>query len=220
MADHLPRRDPSTPTEWLIGAILVLAFGAAMIVEIADQFTPVKLSAALIVLFWVPLLALHESGHAVAAWLAGWRVRQVVIGMGKTLARFRMGDADVEIRLLPIEGFVSALPKRLSLPRLENAFIYLAGPGVELLLAAGILLILGPERLFTLTDDYRLIVWQSLAAAATVQAALNLIPIAIQTPEGDAASDGLGLLLSLVRPREHYEAMLREGEPPPTAPSP
>jgi hypothetical protein len=220
MADHLPRRDPSTPTEWLIGGILVLAFAAAMIAEIADQFTPVKLSAALIILFWVPLLALHEGGHAVAAWLAGWRVRQVVIGMGKTLARFRMGDADVEIRLLPIEGFVSAVPKRLSLPRLENALIYLAGPGVELLLAAGILLVLGPDRLFTLTDDYRLIVWQSLAAAATVQAALNLIPIAIQTPEGDTASDGLGILLSLVRPRDYYEAMLREVEPSSTAPSP
>ena len=208
MPDHLPRRDPSTPTEWLIGGILVLGFAAAMIAEIADQFTPVKLSAALIILFWVPLLALHEGGHAIVAGLLGWRVRQVVIGMGMTLARFRFGEADVEIRLLPIEGFVIALPKRLNLPRLENALIYFAGPGIELLLAAAILVVVGPDRLFTLTDDYRLIVWQSLAAAATVQAALNLIPIAIQSPEGDAASDGLGILLSLVRPREYYEAMM------------
>jgi len=38
--------------------------------------------------------------------LLGWYVGRVVIGVGRRLAKFRVGTAVVEIRLLPLEGFV------------------------------------------------------------------------------------------------------------------
>ena len=65
-----------------------------------------QLSALLIVVFWIPLLVLHESGHALMAAALGWHVGQIVIGMGRTVKEFRVGTALVEIRLVPVEGFV------------------------------------------------------------------------------------------------------------------
>jgi hypothetical protein len=50
---------------------------------------------------------------------------------------------------------------------------------IELLLAAGVLMMLGPGQLFSHSDDWRIIAWQSLAAAATVGGVLNLIPHAV-----------------------------------------
>src|SRR5262249_32562603 len=147
-------------------------------------------------LFWIPLLALHECGHAFVASLLGWRVETIVIGMGRVLFQFRMGRTNVEVRLIPVEGFVRSAPTRLRLPRLENALIYFAGPGVELLLAFCILLAIGSDRLFTLTDDYQLIIWQSLALAATSQAVLNLIPFAVDSHGRTLLSDGLGIIHS------------------------
>lgn len=61
------------------------------VAEICHDYQPVKLSALLVVLFWVPLIALHEAGHAVVASLLNWYVGQVVIGMGRLLTSFRVG---------------------------------------------------------------------------------------------------------------------------------
>lgn len=207
MYDPAPRRDPSTPSEWITAGIFLAIFLGLIVADIFQNYHPVKLSALLVVLFWIPLLALHEAGHAVVAYLFGWHVKQIVVGMGKILGRFRIGRARVEVRLFPVEGFVSCAPIRIRLPQLESALIYFAGPGVELLLALAILFVVGPERLFQVSEDYGLIVCQSLALAAAAQAVLNLIPFAVHTPEGVLASDGLGIILSFFRPPGYYEEM-------------
>jgi hypothetical protein len=176
--------------------------------EVCYDYSPVKLSALLIILLWIPLLALHEAGHAVVAHLLGWYVGQVVIGMGKLLAQFRVGTAVVEVRMLPIEGFVSSVPTNLHWPRLKHGLIYFAGPGVKLLLAALVLGFIGPARLMTRSDDYGVIFWQSLALAAAAQGVLNLIPHAVGTVEGERASDGLGILRCFLRPAGFYAEMI------------
>jgi hypothetical protein len=195
-------------TEWLIaGAFLAVILGL-FTVEVFQNYRPAKLSALLVFLFWIPLLALHESGHAVASYLLGWRVQQVVIGMGKVMGQCQVGSANVEIRLFPVEGFVRSVPRKLRLPRVENALIYFAGPGVELLLALGVLLLVGPDRLLSASEEYGVILWQSLALAAAVQAVLNLLPFAIQTSERTIHSDGLGIILSFLRPSSYYAQMV------------
>lgn len=208
MYSPVPTRGPVTRFEWwFAGLFLVLILGL-FVAEIIHDYSPVKLSALLIVLFWIPLLALHEAGHALAAWLLGWRVIMIVIGMGRTLGSFRIGTALVEVRIAPVEGFVHCLPTNLVLPGLKNSIIFLAGPGVELLLAGIILLVIGHDHLLTLTDDYGIIVWQCLAAAAAVQAVINLIPSATMTQEGEVVSDGLGFIRSLFLSNQVYADML------------
>jgi hypothetical protein len=203
-----PRRGPSTRSEWLISAVVAIVLLGLLAAEVADNYTPAKLSALLVVLFWVPLLVLHEGGHALAAYLLGWYVGQVVIGMGKTIARFRVGTANVEVRIIPVEGFVGCVPTRIRFPRLESALIYFAGPGVELLLALAILLLVGPERLLSRSEEYWLIICQSLAVAATSQAILNLMPFAVRTSGRPLYSDGLGIILSFIWPISQYEQMI------------
>jgi hypothetical protein len=208
MYDPAPRRGPLTRSEWCISGVLLATFLGLFVAEILHNYEPVKLSALLIVIFWVPLLALHEAGHAIVASLLGWYVGQVVIGMGRTVSRFRIGSAAIEIRMLPLEGFVRCVPRNLRAPHFKSALIYFAGPGIEILMAGAVLLLVGPDRLLFRSNDYGVIVWQSLALAGVVQAALNLIPHFTRTPEGDVASDGLGIIRSFLQPESHYAAMI------------
>ncbi len=205
-----PPREPMTPSERWIYAVFLTVILGLMIGEVFTNYEPVKLSALLVVMFWVPLLAVHEAGHAVMAALVGWRVHRVVIGMGRLLGEFQVGGALVEIRLFPVEGFVTTAPRNLHAPRLKSALIYFAGPGGELAIAGLVAWLIGP-RLFRIEDNYALITWQSLALAAAVQGILNLLPHAIPTYEGTSISDGLGIIRSFTRPPGDYAAML--GQP-------
>lgn len=183
-------------------------FLGLIVADTLTNYEPVKLSGLLVFVFWIPLLALHEAGHAVVAWLLGWRVSQVVIGMGPAIRQFRIGSAQIELRLWPLEGFVRSTPNNLSMPQLKNALIYLAGPGVELLLAAAILAVFGSGQLFSRSENHGLIACQSLAIAAVVQGVLNLIPHTIQTPAGNIPNDGLGIIYSLLAPTSVYARMI------------
>ena len=155
-------------------------------------------------LAWPPLLVLHELGHAVVAHALGWRVYSIVIGFGRTLLRFRYRHVDMEIRLIPLEGFVRTAPRDLVRPQLKSALIYFAGPGVELVLALLILLIVGPAQFFIATNQPGMIATQSLVLAAVLGAVLNLLPHSTETASGSAVSDGLGIFLSLFTPTEEF----------------
>jgi hypothetical protein len=213
MYDFGQQHRPLSPQERWAGGIFLAVLLALFTAEILHDYHPAKLSALLIVLFWIPLLALHEAGHAVAAALLNWHVDQVVVGMGRLVHAFRVGTAAVEIRLFPVEGFVRCAPRDLRRPQLKQACIYFAGPGVELLLALVILLVVGPDRLLTKTTDYLLIGWQSLAAAGAAQGVLNLIPQSLKTPRGEIPNDGLGILCSVLRPDRYYADMIRDTHP-------
>ena len=145
--------------------------------------------------------------------LVGWQVVQVVIGMGRSLGSFRLGGTSIELKLLPLEGFVRSMPRNLNSPGFKNALIYLAGSGIELVLAGAILWAIGPERLLSRFEGYSTIAWQSLAPAATVGGVLNLVPHAVQTSSGQMIpNDGLGILLSLFRPASAYKTLATEGK--------
>jgi hypothetical protein len=197
---------PSDRTErWTFLAVLFAIFGL-FAAETFRDYEPAKLSALFVLLFWFPLLAVHEIGHALAAGLVGWRVEQVVIGFGRPLWRLQVGRASVEIRRLPIEGFVSLRPRDLRSPRLKSAFIYFAGPGIELSLAAVVLVALGPETLFTRTEEVAVIAAQSFCLAVAVGAFFNLIPHTLRGP--GTQSDGLGILRSFARSDEYFAQMI------------
>ncbi len=172
-----------------VGGLLLTGLFLA---ELAVDYTPAKISMLLVLLFWLPLLVLHELGHAIAARAVGWHVDEMVIGFGKELFRFRYGHTLVRVRLLPIEGYVQPHPTSLAGARWKNALIYLAGPGIEILLAFALWLVVG-DALTVNSTDYGVIATQSLALGALMGAGFNLLPYAT----GNGVSDGLGAILSL-----------------------
>jgi hypothetical protein len=211
MLDPAPDRPPETRGErWTYAIFVLLVFGL-FAAEMLRDYKPVKMSMLFITLAWFPLLAIHEGGHALMARLLGWRVLAVVIGFGRTLASFRVGETRVELRALPLEGFTRPVPRGLSRPRLKSFLIYAAGPLAELLIVGLLTLVLGFDRMTTRTDDLYIIAVQSFSAAALLGVIINVIPHTAETSHGRSANDGLGMILSLTAPREHL-ADLADGD--------
>ncbi len=178
-------------------------FFGALGAELLRDFTPLKLGLVFVVLAWLPLLVLHELGHALMAKALGWHVYEVVIGQGREVLQFRVGSAHVSIKLAPLTGYVRTVPTQLRLARVKQALVYFAGPGVELLLVLLIWLAVGPallERSTALTS----VALQSLCVTALLGAVINLAPISFR----GGVSDGLGMLLSVVASRNSFEWQL------------
>ncbi|MEZ4327433.1 MAG: site-2 protease family protein [Polyangiales bacterium] len=187
--DPAPRRPMSPGERWTAGGFLLLLFGL-FIADVLVPFEPRKLAFPLLLLFWAPALVIHECGHALAAKLVGWRVTQMVLGLGPELFRFRVGETRVVVRALLAEGYVVPTPRSGELARAKSAFVYAAGPLAELLVAAVIALAWGWDPFFVQTDDYALIASQSAALALTFGGLTNLVPHAL----AGAPNDGLGIL--------------------------
>ena len=99
-----------TEGEAKISAIVGLFLTVLFLVAILEEYTPQKLSIVFYILFWVPMLIVHELGHALAARMLGWQVREIVIGFGRTLWQFQYGSTRIKIKLAPIEGYVLPAP--------------------------------------------------------------------------------------------------------------
>lgn len=206
-------KQPASKAEKVFILVISLAFLLMMTMEIYTNFEPKKLGALLFVVFWVPLLFIHEFGHALMAKILGWRVKRVVLGMGKIMLTSRLFGAPVEIRSIPLEGFVQISPQSANLARFKHALIYFAGPGIELLAFFMIVYWLGGfDQLSTITNDYMRIALQSFAFAALAGAVLNLIPLGITTKDGSTPNDGMGILLCLFSSGMDYEMWIREDE--------
>ncbi|QDU63174.1 Peptidase family M50 [Planctomycetes bacterium Pan216] len=206
--DANDEKPPATSSErWMLVVFSLILLGF-FVADIAVNFQPIKLTALLFLLFWMPLVALHEAAHAVVAHALGWRVLKTVVGMGSVLGQWTIGGTSVELRMIPLVGFVRTVPTRIRQPNVENALIYFAGPGVELLLVAVIYAILGADLLRSSTDAW-VITLQSLALAATVGGVLNLIPMPVREGDRSIPNDGLGIILSLLTPREQFEEMMK-----------
>jgi len=208
-------RDKETTSrgEKIFILVISLAFLFMMTMEIMSNYEPKKLGALLFVVFWIPLLFIHEFGHAIMAKSLGWRVNRIVIGFGKVLMHTRLLGAPMEIRSIPLEGFVQIAPKTVTLARLKHALIYFAGPGIELLAFFIIMIILGGfDQMFIITNDYTRIALQSFAFAALAGAVLNLIPLGITTADGSTPNDGMGILLCLFASSMDYETWIKESE--------
>ncbi len=206
-------RDKETTSkgEKIFVVVISLAFLFMMSMEIMTNYEPRKLGALLFVVFWIPLLFIHEFGHAIMAKMLGWRVNRIVIGFGKVLVHTRLLGAPMEVRTIPLEGFVQIAPKTVTFARLKHALIYFAGPGVELLAFFIIMAILGGfDQMFSVSNDYLHIALQSFAFAALAGAVINLIPIGIITKDGSTPNDGMGILLCLFSSGMDYELWIRE----------
>ena len=205
-------KEPSSKGEKIFVIALTLVFLFMMFMEMLSNYEPRKLAMLFFLLFWIPLLFLHEFGHALMAKVCGWEVQRTVIGLGGVLHKTTLFGAPMEIRMIPLEGFVSIAPVNLHLVRIKHALIYFAGPGIELLVFLLIMMLLGTDQIFARNENYYQIALQSLAYAALAGAVLNLIPLGIRTEEGTAPNDGLGIITSLTSSTMDYELWIRDNK--------
>ncbi|MCA9644652.1 MAG: M50 family metallopeptidase [Polyangiaceae bacterium] len=200
--DPAPRRPLARDEKWIAALFFVVFFGS-LAGELLRDFTPMKLGLVFVVAAWVPLLVLHELGHALMARLLGWQVYEVVIGQGRDVARFVLGDAVIRWKLVPLTGHVRTVPSDLRYARFKQAMVFAAGPGIELLLVLIAYLVAG-DRLLQRTSSVPWVLLQSVCLTAAIGGVLNLVPFAVK----GGVSDGMGLLLSFVTPRKQLEWQL------------
>jgi membrane-associated protease RseP (regulator of RpoE activity) len=205
---HL-RDKPLAPGERrFVFVFLALVLGG-FAVELLRDFDRTKLTFFFFVLAWIVLVPVHEAGHALAGRLCGWRVRRVGIGLGPVVKRLHVRGVPVEIRAVPLVGFVSTQPTTLHRARLSQALVYAGGPGIELLVAAAIGAVVGFDVLLAPSRSVGVLAAQSVALAAAVGAGLNLIPFVNR--EGQP-SDGMGLLMSPFQTRRYFLAQIAAPE--------
>ena len=221
VVDPAPRR-PLSQNERRGVAVLLIAFAGTVAYDLAGRYEPVKWSVPFIVLAWIPLLVVHELGHALMARLVGWRVHKVVIGFGADVWRFRVGATRVVVKRIPAEGFVVPIPNGLRNARLKNALVYSGGALAELAVLALVVLGVGFRDLTSVSDALPVVFAQSVCVAIGLGLFFNLVPRV--TGDGKA-SDGLGIFLSHALSREHFaeamaqpsrehaELLLERGEP-------
>jgi len=86
------------------------------------------------------IVGAHETGHAVAA--RGMRIptSDMVIGFGPRIARFGVRGLPIEIRSVPVVGWVEMDRDGVPMGSPRVAAVYAAGPAASLLLSVAILL--------------------------------------------------------------------------------
>jgi tetratricopeptide (TPR) repeat protein len=76
----------------------------------------------------VMMIVLHELGHAVAAFLMGMEVVEIVIGSGKTIFELQLFSVACKIKQVPDSGLMYSLGKSAHLYRSREFVISLCGP--------------------------------------------------------------------------------------------
>ena len=193
-------------------AVFAAGFVGLMGLALLENYEPRKLSAVFVMLCWIPLLVIHEAGHAVVARACGWEVERVVIGFGRTWRTFVIGGTPVIFKTVPLSGYVLPRPRDLQSPRLKNSLIYAGGPGFELIAALAVVLLTGPDVMFQPSEAILVIAAQSFCVAAALGLVLNLVPHRILSEGRQSWSDGLGILASWKLPDHHFACRIKDTE--------
>ena len=82
----------------------------------------------------VPLIVMHELGHALAAIILDVKVSKIVIGVGEIIRKFQIFNIWCEIAQFPIGGMVVPHQKSFEFFRLKHFLISFAGPLTHILL--------------------------------------------------------------------------------------
>ncbi len=171
------------------------------------------------------VIFVHELGHYLVGRLFGVRVLVFSLGFGQRIWGFRRGDTDYRLSLIPLGGYVSfdgQDPSQDSQdpqsfqnqPRWQRILIYLAGPGMNAVLAVllvALVFTMGTE--FSNQRDVSTEVGLVLADSPADLAGLETGDL-ITSLDGEAVADWQAVSLAVVTSpeREMSVGYTREGE--------
>ena len=195
--DYTKESEPSTRgdkiTDWVFMLLMFVGFG----LDLLTNFEPKKMAAVVFIVAWIPLTFVHEFGHAIVSKMVGWEVKEFVVGYGKVIKEFQYKETKVQLRMMPIGGYILPHCEEEDWGRFKSAAVYFAGPGIELLVFFGIYAAIGFEKFMNPSLDTLDLVLQGIALSALVGAVMNLIPCSAITEKGESPNDGLGIIYSL-----------------------
>jgi len=124
------------PRSVLLGLAVLAGF---VLVTWALSREDVSLGWGATQIFWflvvfLVVIPIHELGHAVTGFVAGYRIRSVVIGVGSPLLAFNVAGVTVRINLLPFGGLTQGTPRAGGWFRVRMWVFAAGGPAANLLL--------------------------------------------------------------------------------------
>ncbi|HET9820358.1 MAG TPA: RIP metalloprotease RseP [Burkholderiaceae bacterium] len=144
------------------------------------------------------LIVVHEWGHYRMARACGVKVLRFSVGFGRTLWKWRRGDTEFVVALLPLGGYVRMLDEREGevlpqeadqafnrKPLAQRAAVVLAGPLANLLLA--VLLYAGVNWIGA--DEPKAVLSTPLAGTLAERAGMRAGEVVRAWSRGDASSD-------------------------------
>lgn len=136
----------------------------------------------------------HELGHALMARAVGLHVFRIVIGIGRERWRCTLFGLPVHVRILPLAGVTQVFPTRRAGARTRILLTVLAGPAVNLALAAAAAWLFGGAARRSLGQGFAPAA--AFCFANAWSAVINLVPFRGRSVVGPVWSDG-GMLLTL-----------------------
>lgn len=104
-------------------------------------FGELLIAIFLIHLFFILSIIPHELGHALVAYLVGWRVFAIVVGLGKRVFKFKLFGIIFSFHRLPVCGFIQNTPIDARWFRTKQFLIVAAGPAVNATMVVIVVLI-------------------------------------------------------------------------------
>ena len=154
------------------------------------------------VLIWylwlIPLLLLHEFGHALVGRIVGFKLLWISLGHGRQILDRRFLGLRLRINLIPFSGMTLSVPRTLCGLRWRLWSFTFAGPAVHLLSIFVCYLILGHDffrtHLFSTSILSRTIPTEMFIYANLFLLFVNLFTKHAGTSKGNVHSDGYRLL--------------------------
>jgi peptidase M50-like protein len=142
-------------------------------------------------------MVVHEGGHLLCGVIGSIPIRLVSIGLGPLLLRARVGETRLELRLLPVAGFVAAYP--VVVIRKHWQLLFLLGGVLGNMALIGLVAWLDsvgavPKR----SDD----VLGPIVFTQLIAIVVNLIPFRARMNGTRQPTDGLQMLQLLFRRRD------------------
>jgi hypothetical protein len=191
-AHHASTRTSAT-SWWNIASVAALGLTVLFLVsdggwELAGQL----LAGLVLVALGSGLLGvLHESAHALVAWLLRFRVYAVSIGSGPVVGSGHVGRAEVTFRLVPFGGVTMTATQVRRAFRLRLVAVNVAGVAIQAC-------VVGAALWWSPTDSGGRFVRGLLIVVNLIDIVTNLWPRRVMTTAGPSLTDG-GLIWSALR---------------------
>ena len=123
----------------VIGVMALIGVVAALAGSSTAIFGELPITVMWAALALLVAVIVHESGHATAGALLGYRIHGLALGFGPTLAGAWIGDLRLELRATLLGGATVASHRGRPIPRSHRVGLILGGVGAETLLLAAVI---------------------------------------------------------------------------------